>query len=229
MVGRASAFAFRGRADNLKEVGAELGVTAILSGGVRRMGGRMRIAAELTDAESGYALWSERFDRGVTDMFAVQDEISRAIADSLRVQFMSGSQRLVDTPTRSFSAYESYLKGRFEWSQRTATSMRRAVVLSGESTESRSALAYALGRAGHEEPAREILRALHHEAASEYVSAVSLAQVYVALGAPGAALDQLERALVDRATALPLLGVRPSFAPLRAEPRFHRIIAALES
>ena len=79
------------------------------------------------DVETGFALWSERFDRELTDVFAVQDEISRAIVDTLRVRLLGESGHLVDTPTANFNAYESYLRGRFEWGQRTPASMQRGL------------------------------------------------------------------------------------------------------
>jgi eukaryotic-like serine/threonine-protein kinase len=127
VVARTSAFAYKGQTGNARTIGAELGVSAVLTGGVRRAGERLRIAAELTEVATGFSLWSERFDRDVSDVFAVQDEISRAIVESLRVHVQSDSERIVAPPTVSFRAYESYLKGRFEWGQRTATSMQRAL------------------------------------------------------------------------------------------------------
>ncbi|MBL0172181.1 MAG: protein kinase [Gemmatimonadaceae bacterium] len=416
VIGRTSAFGFKGRSDDARAIGAELGVHAVLGGGVRRAGERLRITAELTEVAGGFALWSERFDRDVSDLFAVQDEISRAIADALRVKLRPETVRLVETPTANFEAYESYLKGRFEWSQRTAYSMQRslehmqeavetdptftlawtgladcyltlavydvlapaqampkalaaatqalqyhsrspegltarasaralyefdwpgaetdyvaalgereqspvthqwyamhllaprrrflearahtarareldplspaiaasggilrlyegdpeqairelelvitqhpsfglahlfeglahsalerhadavrtlerAVLLTGRSIESQSALAYALARDGRVEAARAILDSLHHTAATQYVSAISLAQVHVALDEPELALNHLERAQADRAAGLTFLSVRPSFAPLRNTPRFARILESLE-
>ncbi len=127
VVARTSAFAFKGRSHDVRAIGAELGVAAILAGSVRRAGNRIRLTADLIDVTTGFALWSEQFDRELTDVFAVQDEITRAIVDTLRVRLLGESVRLVDTPTANFSAYESYLKGRFEWGQRTPASMGRAL------------------------------------------------------------------------------------------------------
>ncbi|MFI5232322.1 MAG: protein kinase [Gemmatimonadales bacterium] len=127
VVARTSAFAFKGRVPDVRAIGAELGVATILTGSVRRSGTRIRITTDLMDVATGLALWSERYDRELTDVFAVQDEISRAIVDTLRVRLLGGPARIVDTPTANFSAYESYLKGRFEWSQRTPASMARAL------------------------------------------------------------------------------------------------------
>ena len=416
VVARTSAFAFKGRSQDVRTIGAELGVTTILTGSVRRSGDRIRITTDLIDVATGFALWSEQFDRELTDVFTVQDEISRAIVDTMRVRLLGESPRLVDTPTSNFNAYESYLKGRFEWSQRTAISMQRglehlknavtadpsftlaltgladcyvtlaiygvmppseamplavaaaeqalriqqrsgealtarasaralfhfdwrgaeddytaalaegeqspithqwyamhllaprrrfgearahiaraweldplspsiaasagilrlyerdadravhelslviaqhpsfglahyfqglaltelqrheesiaslerAVLLSGASAETRSALGYAQARAGNSAAARETLASLQRSAGDGYVSPVLLAQVHIALNEPDPALDQLERALSVRAADLTLVTVRPSFDPLLGIPRFDAILRALE-
>jgi len=127
VVARTSAFAFKGRAMDVRHIGAELGVGAVLDGSVRRAGARLRITADLIDVGTGFALWSERFDREQGDVFAVQDEITRAIVDTLKVRLLGDAPRLVDTPTSDFDAYESYLKGRFDWNQRTEAAMRRGI------------------------------------------------------------------------------------------------------
>ena len=415
VVARTSAFAFKGRSADIRTIGAELGVTTVLTGSVRRVGQRIRITADLIDVASGFALWSQRFDRELTDVFAVQDEISQAIVDQLRLRLIGDSGRIVDTPTSSLDAYESYLRGRFEWSQRTPASMQRAlehlqravgldprfllaltgladchltlaiyglvapadampralaaieqalairadaaealtarasvralhafawataeedylaalssreqypvthqwyamhllaplgrfaearaqvarareldplspsiaasagilrvyegdaeqaarelalvldqhptfglahlfqglaltetgrhaearealdraVLLSGASPESRSALGYAQARGGEAAAARATLAALEAESATRYISPVLLAQVCAGLGERAAALDHLERAVAQRATDLPHVLVRPAFGPLRGDPRFDAVAAAL--
>ena len=108
---RASAFSFRGKADDLRAIGEKLNVTTVLEGSVRRAGDRVRITAQLSDAREGRQLWSERFDREVKDIFDVQDEIARAIADRLRVT-ITGGARLVQQATTNIEAYELLLKGR---------------------------------------------------------------------------------------------------------------------
>ena len=82
---RASAFSFRGKADDLEAIGEKLNVSTVLEGSVRRAGDRVRITAQLSDARQGQQLWSERFDRELKDIFDVQEEIARAIADRLRI------------------------------------------------------------------------------------------------------------------------------------------------
>jgi TolB-like protein/Flp pilus assembly protein TadD len=108
---RASAFSFRGKTDDLRVIADKLNVTTVLEGSVRRAGDRVRITAQLSDARQGQQLWSERFDRELKDIFDVQDEIARAIADRLRIS-ISGGLRLVQQATTNLDAYVQLLKGR---------------------------------------------------------------------------------------------------------------------
>ena len=113
VAGRSSAFTFKGRHEDLCTVGSKLGVATILEGTMRRAGTRLRISAQLIDTGSGYQIWSERYDRVVEDVFAVQDEIARTIADRLKVSLAtSRSGGMVRPPTTHVGAYELYLKGR---------------------------------------------------------------------------------------------------------------------
>jgi adenylate cyclase len=113
VAGRRSAFSFKGRQEDLRTVGAKLNVTTILEGTLRRAGNRLRITAQLIDAASGYQLWGERYDRVVEDVFAVQDEIARTIADRLKLTLSSPEGRAaVQPPTKDLGAFELYLKGR---------------------------------------------------------------------------------------------------------------------
>ncbi len=115
---RTSSFAFKGRDTDVRGIGRELGVRAVLEGSVRHAGERIRITAQLIDVTSGYHLWSEKFDRDMRDVFAVQDEIARAIAATLKVRLLGADSPLVAAPTRDVEAYDRYLKGRYFWSRR---------------------------------------------------------------------------------------------------------------
>ena len=111
---RTSAFAFKGKTPDIAEVGAKLKVATVLEGSVRKAGNRLRITAQLINVADGYHLWSERYDREMEDVFAIQDDIARAIADKLQVTLAAGvAERLVRPPTESLEAYDLYLKGRF--------------------------------------------------------------------------------------------------------------------
>jgi TolB-like protein/Tfp pilus assembly protein PilF len=109
---RASAFSLRGTSDDLEAIGEKLNVNTVLEGSVRRAGDRVRITARLSDTQQGRQLWSERFDRELKDIFDVQDEIARAIAERLRVTIAGRSARLVQQTTTNIEAYELLLKGR---------------------------------------------------------------------------------------------------------------------
>ena len=110
---RTSAFSFKGKSDDLRTIGEKLSVTTVLEGSVRRAGDRVRVTVQLSDARSGYQLWSERYDRELKDIFDVQDEIAKAVAHRLRVTLAGGrDDRLVEQATTNIEAYQLYLRGR---------------------------------------------------------------------------------------------------------------------
>ena len=116
---RTSSFAFKGQNVDVRTIGQRLDVGAVLEGSVRRAGDRLRITAQLISVADGFHLWSQRFDRDLADVFAIQDEISRAIVDTLKVKLLGTEDRtLVRPATGNLDAYNLYLKGRFFWSQR---------------------------------------------------------------------------------------------------------------
>jgi adenylate cyclase len=128
VAGRTSSFQFKGRSTDLTEVGRRLDVGAVLEGSVRKTENRVRINAQLVSVKDGYQLWSEAYDREVGDVFAVQEEIARAIVSALRVQLGAGSDSaLAAQPTRDLEAYDLYLKGRFAWNLRTGAGLSEAV------------------------------------------------------------------------------------------------------
>ena len=114
---RTSSFCFRGKAIDLAEVGTRLKVANVLEGSVRKAGSKLRVTAQLIKVADGYHLWSERYDREMTDVFAIQDEIGRAIAERLQVTRGAGSA-VVTPATANLDAYHLYLKGRYFWAQR---------------------------------------------------------------------------------------------------------------
>ena len=110
---RSSCFAFRGLNLDARDIGRRLGVDALLEGSVRKAGQRLRISVQLIDARNGYHLWSERFDREVVDIFAIQDEIASSVVTALGLSIGQGEERqLVKTSTTNVEAYEFYLRGR---------------------------------------------------------------------------------------------------------------------
>ena len=112
VMARTSSFAFKGRNLDVRTVGQQLGAKYVLEGSVRRAGPRMRITAQLIDASEGHHLWSERYDRDVSDVFAVQDEITGAIRDALSERLLGiGPARHQKTPAIDAATYELYLRG----------------------------------------------------------------------------------------------------------------------
>jgi serine/threonine-protein kinase len=124
VIARTSSFAFRGKEQDIRKIAETLNVTHILEGSVRRAGNHIRITAQLIAAEDGSHLWSERYDRELSDIFAVQDEISSAIASALRVKFAQNTapQRYVP----KVAAYEAYLKARYLQAKVTPESLELA-------------------------------------------------------------------------------------------------------
>jgi TolB-like protein/Flp pilus assembly protein TadD len=129
---RTSAFAYKGRSVDIREVGKELGVETVLEGSVRQAGGKVRITAQLIDTETGFHLWSETYDRELKDIFAVQDEIAKAIVERLKIQLAPEEQQLAQrdqAPTQNVEAYEQYLQGRAIWKRRGEPNIRSAIDL----------------------------------------------------------------------------------------------------
>jgi serine/threonine protein kinase len=112
VAGRTSSFSFKGKNQDLMAIGEQLHVRHVLEGSVRRAGKRVRITAQLIDATDGYHMWSEKYDREVEDVFAVQDEIATTIAAKMRTSLNVGAAAKAQRGTASIEAYEAYLKGR---------------------------------------------------------------------------------------------------------------------
>jgi adenylate cyclase len=110
---RTSCFAFRGATLDAREIGKRLGVEALLDGSIRKAGKRVRISVQLVDTNNGYQLWSERFDREIEDIFAIQDEIARSVLESLGLALTEREEfRFLKPSTKNIEAYEFYLRGR---------------------------------------------------------------------------------------------------------------------
>jgi serine/threonine-protein kinase len=115
---RTSSFALKGKSLDISEIGERLKVRTVLEGSVRRVNQRVRITAQLINAADGYHLWSERYDRDVEDVFAIQDEIARTIVDRLKVKLGSAeSEAIGKGQTENVEAYELYLRGRHCWNR----------------------------------------------------------------------------------------------------------------
>ncbi|UCD24966.1 MAG: protein kinase, partial [Gemmatimonadota bacterium] len=125
---RTSSFAFKHKGQDIRDIGRLLNVRTVLEGSVRKYANRLRVTAQLIDVDSGYHLWSEQYEREMADVFAIQDEISCAIVETLKGTLVSqGAENLVKSHTDNMHAYDLYLKGRYFWNQRGAGLQKAAL------------------------------------------------------------------------------------------------------
>jgi len=153
VVARSSSFRFRGSAQDLREVGRQLQATAIVEGSVRRAGDRLRITAQLVNVADGFQLWSQSYERQTKDVFEIQDDVARAVANALRVELRVGFDSRPQPPTGSLDAHDLYLQGRYHLNhdalaglELAADSFARATEADPRYAEAQAALAetYAL-------------------------------------------------------------------------------------
>jgi TolB-like protein len=138
VIARNSSFHYKGQSPKVQDVGRELGVRCVVEGSVRRLGGRIRIAVQLVEAATGNHLWAERYDRDMADLFAVQDEVTQAIAATIEGRMAaSGAQKSRRKPTDDLAAYDYFLQGREKFERfvdmdQTMELFRRAIELDPE-------------------------------------------------------------------------------------------------
>jgi serine/threonine-protein kinase len=127
VIGRSSSFRFKDRTEEPKTIGEKLGVSTLLEGTVRKQGDRVRIVAELINATDGIEVWTRTFDRELKDIFAVQQEIASAVAESLRVTLLGSKEKSTQMATNSVEAHNAYLQGHFYCVRRNAEDYRKAI------------------------------------------------------------------------------------------------------
>jgi adenylate cyclase len=126
VVARNTSFTFKGEALDVKEVAQKLGVSHVLEGSVRKAGNRVRITAQLIDGAKGDHVWAKRYDRDLTDIFAIQDEISQSIVEALKVTLLPAEKKAIETRgTSNVEAYNLYLMARQQWISGTVGNSRR--------------------------------------------------------------------------------------------------------
>ncbi|HYM43631.1 MAG TPA: TIR domain-containing protein [Steroidobacteraceae bacterium] len=138
VIGRSSAFQFRDSKEDSRSIGAKLGVAHLLEGSVRKSGDTIRVSAELIDTADGSMQWSERYDRPYKDLFALQDEITRAVAGALRTKLLPGEHAAEQSkrpPGGSLEAYNALLQGQFFFSRNTEADYRRAIEYYAQATQ----------------------------------------------------------------------------------------------
>jgi tetratricopeptide (TPR) repeat protein len=125
---RTSSFAFKGKNEDVRRIGEQLNVTKILEGSVRKAGDRLRVTAQLINVADGDHMWAETFDRQLQDVFAIQDEITRAIVRALEMQLIgAGDQSVTQHSTYNTEAYELYLQARYHFYKFTSEGFRRSI------------------------------------------------------------------------------------------------------
>ena len=144
VVGRSSAFALAAKGMSTGDIARQLRVTNVLHGSVQRSQNRIRISVSLVSAPDESILWSERYDREIQDVFAVQDEIARAVANELKVK-LAGNQRLTNVDTSDPDAHAAYLQGLYLWNRRSAPTLRKAISLFAEAVRRDPSYAQAYG------------------------------------------------------------------------------------
>jgi len=128
VVARTSAFSFKGKNVNVRQIGEELNVGTVLEGSVRREGNQLRVVAQLIGAADGYHLWSKTYDRELKGVFSLEDELARAIVQALKPRLVPAAA-LVQQTTSNAEAHDLYLKGRFFWNQRSREGFAKATAL----------------------------------------------------------------------------------------------------
>jgi TolB-like protein len=127
VIGRSSSFRFKDRKEEPKTIGQKLGVSTLLDGTVRKQGDRVRIVAELVNAADGIQLWTRTFDRQLKDIFAVQEEIAKAVAESLKVKLLGTQENPSQIATNNVEAHNAYLEGHFHLVRRNVEDFRKAI------------------------------------------------------------------------------------------------------
>ena len=127
VIGRSSSFRFKDRHEEPKAIGEKLGVSTLLEGTVRKQDDRVRIVAELVNAADGIALWTRTFDRELRDIFTVQQEIARAVAESLKVTLLGSSEKSAQMASSSVEAHNAYLQAHFHFQRRNVEDYRKAL------------------------------------------------------------------------------------------------------
>src|SRR6202040_300930 len=118
VIARNSSFTYKGRAVDVKQVGRELGVRYVLEGGLRKAGNRIRVTAQLVEAETGKHVWAERYDRDLADIFALQDEITEAVTIAIAPAVAGAEQqRALRNPPGSLDAWAAYQRDALHWSK----------------------------------------------------------------------------------------------------------------
>ena len=128
VIAKTSAFSFKGKETDIRDIGKKLNVTTVLEGGVRKAGNKLRITAQLINVSDGSHIWSDSYDKELTDVFAIQDEIALAVTNKLKITLLGEEKaKLTKRPTEDFEAYRLYLLGRNFWNKRNEADLIKSI------------------------------------------------------------------------------------------------------
>lgn len=132
---RTSSFSFKGKLDDVRGIGKELGVGSVLEGSVQRAGNKVKVSARLYNTSDGYRVWSDSFNGEIRDIFELQDQIAEKISKQLKASFTARRKHLKAAPTQNIEAYNLYLQARYYWNNGSVPDLKRAIELFEESLE----------------------------------------------------------------------------------------------
>jgi TolB-like protein len=253
---RTSSFAFKGKSMEVPRIASELRVRMVLEGSVRKQDDKVRITAQLIDAQNGFHVWSQTFDRKLEDIFAIQDEIARAIGDELKVKIAAvATPGQGTTGTRNLEAYDLYLRGIALWQQRREEPLWQAAGLFEQATRADpgfaqgyagQALVYTLiGDYSRRIPYQEALSRARDFAEKAIALDPTLPEPFAALGMaatmelrrdtavmlgePKLALGYLEKLAAEVGGTADWAVMSPALNPIRCEPRFVAVIEKIKT
>ena len=214
VIGRSSSFFFKGKSGDSAAIGQKLGVANLIEGSVRKQGDRVRIVAELISAADGRSLWSETYDRELKDVFAVQSEIAKSVADQMKVKLLGERPQSDAAPSnQNLAAHNAILQSDFYFQQQTAAGLRKAITFLQEAVrlDPNYALAYAkLGQAWRQYAASFAI----DDASKAYDEARQAADKAI----------KLTPDLVDARMTVGLLAVTPGLDFAGGEKEFRRVL-----
>jgi TolB-like protein/Tfp pilus assembly protein PilF len=214
VIGRSSSFFFKGKPDNSAAIGQKLGVANLIEGSVRKQGDRVRIVAELINAADGRSLWSETYDRELKDVFAVQSEIAKAVADQMKVKLLGERPESDAAPSnQNLGAYNAVLQSDFYFQQQTAEGVRKAITFLQEAVRLDPNYALAYGKLG--------------QAWRQYAASFAIDDASKAYDEARQAADKavtLAPDLVDARMTVGLLAVTPGLDFPAGEREFRRVL-----
>jgi len=124
---RTSSFSFKGKQQDIREIGQKLGVEALLEGSVQVAGNKLRILVRLVNIEDGFPIWSENYNKTADDVFVIQDDIARSVVKALKIKLLGEEEQIVKSYTDNREAYNLYLRGRFFWEKRGTKDLEKAI------------------------------------------------------------------------------------------------------